>query len=248
MKLIIAPAKKMRTEEVFEKRNMPVFVNRAEEIVTALGSLSYQQAKDLWACNDKIATVQYGQLPYMNVHNACSPAVFSYDGIQYKYMAPNVMSDKELDWLEDHLRILSGMYGILRPFDGILPYRLEMQAKLKIRSFHDLYEYWSDDICEELTKEDTVIINLASQEYADVIKPYLPDTITYITVVFAEIVSGKPVMKGTLAKMARGEMVRYLASIGAESPEQVKSFCQSGYAYNEELSDESTYVFIKKDR
>ena len=180
----------------------------------------------------------------MDLHNCLTPAVLAYEGIQYQYMAPGVFTDREFDYVQEHLRILSGFYGVLRPFDGVTPYRLEMQAKLRIGEAGDLYAYWGDRLAKHLTAQSNCIINLASREYSLCISKYLPDPIRFITCVFGEEKDGKVIEKGTMCKMARGEMVRYMAQHRITQPEEIRKFDRLGYRFDEARSDAHTYVFV----
>ena len=181
----------------------------------------------------------------MNLSKNLSPALLSYDGIQYKYMAPHVFEENHFSYIENNLRILSGFYGILKPFDGIVPHRLEMQAKLNIENNKDLYHFWGKDIYNELTKEDNIIINLTSKEYRKCIEKYLTKSIKFISCIFGEISDGKIIEKGVHVKMARGEMVRFMAENNITAPEEIKNFNRLGYKYNKNLSDDKKYVFLK---
>ena len=168
-------------------------------------------------------------------------------------MAPAVMEEEAFAYLQEHLRILSGFYGILKPFDGVVPYRLEMQAKMgnhrQRPSLGSLYEFWGSALADALFEEDQFILNLASKEYSKCISRYLRQDIRFITCVFAEVIGDKVVEKGTLAKMARGEMVRYLAKNQVEDMEGIKGFNRLGYHFSQEYSDVDTLVFIlKQDR
>lgn len=162
-------------------------------------------------------------------------------------MGPKVLSQDAIEYLQENLRILSGFYGILKPLDGVVPYRLEMQTKLIKHENKDLYEYWSDEIANSLFEETDLIINLASKEYSKCIEKYIknqPNT-RFVTCVFGELKGDKVIEKGTLAKMARGEMVRYLAENNIRDLTQVKMFDKLDYKYSEEKSNDDTYVFIK---
>ena len=210
MKIIISPAKKMVNEcNYIQDMSTPVFMDKTKQLLSLLKELDYEQLKKLLVCNDEIATLNYDRFQSMELDNNLNPALLSYDGIQYKYMAPDIFEDSYYPYIHEHLRILSGFYGILKPMDGIVPYRLEMQAKLKTDFCKNLYDYWKDDIYQELTKDDAVILNLASDEYSKVVTKYAKD-ITVINCTFAEIVNGKLKEKGVYVKMARGEMVRYM--------------------------------------
>ena len=142
----------------------------------------------------------------------------------------------------------AGFYGVLRPFDGVTPYRLEMQTKLKICVVKDLYSYWNSSIAERIFAETDCIINLASKEYSICISKYLRSGIRFITCVFGEEKNGKIIEKGTMCKMARGEMVRYMAEHQITIPEDIQSFDRLDYRFDPERSDESTYVFVKRGK
>ncbi len=246
MRIIISPAKQMRVEtDLFACRELPVFLDRAEVLMEWIRSLSYEEQKRLWACNDKIARQNSERFAHMDLRRNLTPALLAYDGIQYTYMAPAVFEDGQYDYVQEHLRILSGFYGVLRPMDGVVPYRLEMQAKAGVSGHKDLYDFWGESLYREVVDDGRIIINLASKEYSRCIEKYLQPGDRYITCIFGEPEGGRIVQKGVYAKMARGEMVRYLAGIRAGSPEQMKSFDWSGYRFDEGRSSDSEYVFVR---
>lgn len=248
MKIIISPAKKMNIDDdIFEYRSKPVFFEQAEEIMNYMKNLSYDECKTIWKCSDKLAQLNYDRVVNMDLNYRLTPALFSYEGIQYQYMGARVLSRDALEYLQDNLRILSGFYGILKPLDGVVPYRLEMQSKFINYKNKDLYEYWADKIANSLFEETNLIINLASKEYSKCVEKYLKNSpgTKFITCVFGEIKGDKVIEKGTLAKMARGEMVRYLAQNKICDLEGLKRFDKLGYKYSQEKSNEKTYVFIK---
>ena len=177
----------------------------------------------------------------MDLHRNLTPALLAYDGIQYTYMAPAVFEDGEYDYVQEHLRILSGFYGVLKPLDGVVPYRLEMQAKASVDGYRDLYDFWGDSLYREVMDESRILVNLASREYAKSVEKYLQPGDLFITCVFGELENGKVVQKGVYAKMARGEMVRFLAGIHAKAPEQMKAFNWSGYSYYEGRSSDREF-------
>lgn len=249
MRIIISPAKKMRIDtDSLDYHQLPKFIKDTEVLKAYLKELSYEKLKTIWNCSDKIATINYERIHKMDLYSNLTPAIFSFEGIQYKYIAPAVFDDKEFEYLETHLRILSGFYGILRPFDGVVPYRLEMQAKLGSNVLNSLYEFWNRRLADELFSESYCIINLASKEYSKCISKYLSEKIRFITCVFGEMIGNKVVEKGTLAKMARGEMVRFMAEKQIEDVEDIKSFRRLNYAFADHLSDENTYIFLKKEK
>ena len=248
MKIIISPAKKMNIDnDIFEYRSKPVFFEQAEEIMNYMKNLSYDECKTIWKCSDKLAQLNYDRVVNMDLNYRLTPALFSYEGIQYQYMGARVLSRDALEYLQDNLRILSGFYGILKPLDGVVPYRLEMQSKFINYKNKDLYEYWADKIANSLFEETNLIINLASKEYSKCVEKYLKNSpgTKFITCVFGEIKGDKVIERGTLAKMARGEMVRYLAQNKICDLEGLKRFDKLEYKYSQEKSNENTYVFIK---
>ena len=224
---------------------LPVFMEQTEEILRFLQDLSYAAAKKLWVCNDRIAEQNYDRLKSMDLYHRLTPAILSYEGIAYQYMAPVVFESGEFAYVQEHLRILSAFYGVVRPMDGVTPYRLEMQAKAKVAGTKDLYEYWGDKLYREVLDDSHIIINLASKEYSRCIEKYLLPEDIYITCVFGEISGGKIVQKGVYAKMARGEMVRFMAEKQIKDPDEVKKFDRLGYKCRADLSDERTFVFLK---
>ena len=246
MRIIISPAKKMREDrDSLSWRSLPVFLPETEELLGILRGMDGAELKKLWKCNDSIAELNIKRLESMNLHTGLTPALLAYEGIQYQYMAPGVFSDREFDYVQEHLRILSGFYGILKPFDGVTPYRLEMQAKLKTGEKKDLYDYWGSRIAQALFRETDCIINLASKEYSTCISRYLPKEIRFITCVFGEEKDGKILEKGTMCKMARGEMVRYMAENRITDPEEMKAFDRLDYRFDETHSSDELFVFIK---
>ena len=128
------------------------------------------------------------------------------------------------------------------------PYRLEMQAKLKTCEANDLYSYWNNTIAEQIFSETDCVVNLASKEYSICVSKYLRPGIRFITCVFGEEKGGKIVEKGTMCKMARGEMVRYMAECRVKSPEELRAFDRLDYAFDPSRSNEETYVFVKNER
>lgn len=248
MQIILSPTKKMLVSiDSFSPEQAPLFINETTEILAELKKLSYEEAKTLWQCSDKLAQENYASLQEMTLTNQISPAIMTYKGIQYQYMAPDLLTDTGLTYIQQHLRILSGFYGILRPFDGVVPYRLEMQANLAVGGAKNLYEFWGKKLYDTLTTETGPIINLASKEYSQAITPYLKPTDLFIEPVFASLVDGKLKVKATLAKMARGEMVRFMAENQITTLEGIKQFDHPNYAYAPEFSDERKIVFVKQD-
>lgn len=245
MKIIISPAKKMNIDtDTYEICGLPKFLENTKEIMEWVQSLDRGEMQKLWACNDQIADLNYERFRDMDLENGLTPAVISYEGIQYQYMAPGVFTQDAWEYVQEHLRILSGFYGCLKPMDGVVPYRLEMQAKAKVAGTKDLYAYWGNKLYQEVKDESKTILNLASKEYSKIIEKYLQPEDTFITCVFGEWKNGKIVQKATQAKMARGEMVRYMAEHQIEDLEEIKKFDRMDFSFSEEHSTENEYVFI----
>lgn len=247
MKMILSPAKKMNEDpDTLEYTELPVYLEQAEEIMRWLQRRSYEELKKLWKCNDSIAQQNFKRLEGMDLQGRLTPAVLSYEGIAYQYMAPSVFEENQLAYIQKHLRILSAFYGVLKPMDGVKPYRLEMQAKVAAAGYKNLYELWGDRLYRSVRDKDGIIINLASKEYSKCIDKYLTGQDTYITCVFGELADGRTVQKGTYAKMARGEMVRFMAERNIEEPEEIKKFDRLNYRFREELSSDREYVFVRE--
>ncbi len=246
MKIIISPAKKMRVDtDSLGVKGLPPFLEETHRLLNYLKSLSYEEAKRLWRCNDTIAKLNYERVKQMDLDKNLTPALLSYEGIQYQYMAPSVFENRHWEYIEAHLYILSGFYGMVKPFDGIVPYRLEMQSKVAFSGYKNLYEFWADQIYTRLKEETDVIVNLASKEYSRCIEAYLSGDIKFVTCIFGEYKNGNLVEKGTYAKMARGEMVRFMAENEIEDVTGIIQFDRLGYHYEKTLSCEEKLVFLK---
>ena len=246
MRIIISPAKKMNIDtDSMPWRDLPGFLPQTEVLCKTLQAMSEAERKALWKCNDSIAELNHRRLASMDLYHCLTPAVLSYEGIQYRYMAPGVFSEGEYDYIQCHLRILSGFYGVLRPFDGVTPYRLEMQAKLSVGDSKDLYAYWGNRIANCIWNETDCVINLASKEYSVCVSKYQPAGKRLITCVFGEEQNGKVIEKGTMCKMARGEMVRFMAQQNITDPEEIKKFALLGYRFDSTRSDDEQFVFLR---
>lgn len=181
MKIIISPAKKMNTEtDVMECRGFPAFMEKTKVLLEYMKGLDYEEAKKMWGCSDRLARENFQRLSHMDLYKAPTPALLSYEGIQYQYMAPGVFEDMQWEFVQEHLRILSGFYGVVKPLDGVVPYRLEMQAKINLSSCKDLYTYWGRDIYEGIS-DSRWILNLASKEYSKCVEKFLNPGENYIT-------------------------------------------------------------------
>lgn len=245
MKIIISPAKKMNIEQDVSHKSLPVFLGNTQEIKNTIQGLSYEDLKDIWKCNDNLAKLNFDRFCNMDLERSLSPAIFSYEGLQYQYIGANVLDNNALKYIADNLRIISGFYGVLRPFDGVTPYRLEMQAKISIDNKKNLYDYWGDKLYKEIFKDNDMVLNLASKEYSECIERHLKSNDKFITCLFYEDVNGKFKQKATLAKMARGSMVRFLAENNIDNIDDIKKFNDFGFSFNNDMSSEDKLVFVK---
>ncbi|WP_455581830.1 peroxide stress protein YaaA [Dysosmobacter sp.] len=246
MRIIISPAKKMRVDpDSFAPDQLPQFLTEAERLKNILREMTQEQLRRLWRCSDTIAKRNAERLAGMDLYQNLTPAVLAYEGIQYQYMAPGVFEDAQFDYIRRHLRILSGFYGLLRPFDGVTPYRLEMQARLSKDGGRGLYAFWGGRLADQLAAETDLVWNLASKEYSRAVEPYLPAGVRLLTCTFGEYRDGRVVEKGTLCKMARGQMVRWLAENHITRTEELIHFNGLGYQFSGPHSTEKNLVFIK---
>lgn len=280
---IISPAKQMRiARDSFSPRGIPPFPDATERLYQALLAIERTHGadglKELWHVNDKLLAQNVErlhafmpvrdatQLEEPGIARAVSPAAFSYVGIQYQSLASEVLDLDALTWLEEHLWILSGFYGCVRPFDAVEPYRLEMGAKLAVDGARDLYAFWGDRIARAIegavaehagaTPEPVVIVNLASVEYAKAVLPHVAPTTQVVTCIFGEeLRGGKPVQRATASKIARGSMVRWMAERRVEQAHDLVRF-DVGYRHAPEFdrerrlktgATERTLTFIRDD-
>lgn len=245
MRIIISPAKKMNEDtDTLAYRDYPVFLERTQQILERLRAMNGDELKALWKCSDQIAALNIRRLEEMDLRRNLTPAIIAYEGIQYRYMAPDVFTHREYDYVQAHLRILSGFYGVLRPLDGVTPYRLEMQARLETDGAKDLYAFWADAPARNILDGTDCVINLASREYSACVSKYMPKSKKMITCLFGEERGGRIAEKGTLCKMARGEMVRFMAVNRIEKPEQLREFEGLDFRFSRAHSDGNTYAFV----
>ena len=291
LRVIVSPAKKMRGADAgaaygaegvrsrgacdaFAPTDIPPFPEKSAQILFALRSKTREELQAIWKVSDKLLEESCRRTEALEL--PCSweeargprmaallvPAIFSYEGIQYQSLAPEVLDEGALSWLQNHLRILSALHGCVRPFDAVMPYRLEMGARLSVGGSRDLYDFWGPTLGECLAAEPShtadgprasaCIVNLASVEYAKAVLPYLPGGASVVTCIFGEsLKNGRPVQRSTASKTARGSMVRWLAETRPTNPEALRSF-DIGYRYDEALSQEltaslshPTFVFMR---
>lgn len=265
LQVIISPAKQMRvTQDAFSVKGIPPFAHQTARLHQALLSIESKggagDLQGLWNVSDKLLAscmdtlhefapvLREADLADPAIARRISPAVMSYHGIQYQSMAPEVMDSAQLAWLQSHLWILSGLYGCVRPFHAVEPYRLEMGAKLAVDDACDLYAFWGDKLARTIAPagSNTTIVNLASVEYAKAVLSHLAADVTVVTCLFGEGVrNGKPIQRSTASKKARGSMVRWMAENKLEDASRLTAF-DVGYRHVPELSNKNTLVFLNE--
>ncbi|WP_340065281.1 peroxide stress protein YaaA [Ascidiimonas aurantiaca] len=253
MKIVISPAKSLNYESTLptSQNSMPVFLEEAEKLNTVLRKKSPKALSGLMSISDKLADLNWKRnhefsLPF-TPENA-RPAVYAFNGDVYTGLDAYTVPKEKLNRLQDSLRILSGLYGVLKPLDLMQPYRLEMGTKLKVGRNNTLYDFWKKKITAHLNSElneGELFINLASNEYFDAVDSKNLK-VPVVTPVFKDFKNGKLKTISFFAKKARGMMVRFIIDTGAQTIEDLKGFDYEGYRYSEEHSvKENELVFVR---
>jgi len=252
MKIIISPAKSLNfeTKSPIKEYTQPIFLARAERLNKVLKKKSARVLSKLMSVSDNLGRLNFERnqewnLPF-TMENA-KQAIFAFTGEVYRGIDVNTIRKEKLPQLQDKLRILSGQYGLLKPFDLMQAYRLEMSTKLKIGTKNNLYQFWGSTITDELNKElggDELFINLASNEYFKVIKPK-ELKVPVITPVFKDYKNGAYKTIMTFAKLARGQMVRYIIENDINTIDGIKGFNVGGYGFDANMSTENELVFTR---
>ena len=260
MLILISPAKTLdfTTPAPIKRFSQPEFLGDTERLVKQLKQLSVLEISLLMKISDKLADknrdrFKAWQVDYDNTY--AKQALLAFQGDVYQGMAVDSYEPEDFDFAQEHLRILSGLYGLLRPLDLIQPYRLEMgtklaHAKLQDLSANTLYEFWADKLAqainEQLDKlEQKIIINLASYEYFKAVKPKLLEG-QIITPVFKDWKNDKYKIISIYAKKARGMMTSYIIKNRINNIKDLQNFIEAGYEYNPELSDENSPTFTRQ--
>lgn len=254
MLAILSPAKKLdfESEPVTDAFSQPVLLDDAEKIAAKARKLSRPKLKAMMHISDKLADLNYQRFqafePPFDLSNA-RQAALTFAGDTYVGFDAPSLKKKDLLYAQEHVRILSGLYGLLRPLDLIQPYRLEMGTKFAINGKEDLYDFWDRRVTDALNEatrshKDRRIINLASNEYAKVVhKKALTGGI--VTPVFKEIKNGQARVLGLFAKRARGMMARHMIINRVETEQGIKAFCAGGYTFQPAQSDAANWVFTR---
>ena len=252
MKIIISPAKSLdfETQPKVKEYTQPRFLEESEKLNKKLNTLSRKKLSELMNISDDLASLNYDRnqdwnIPF-NPENS-KQAIYSFTGEVFRGIDAMTIEEDKVEVLQDKLRILSGLYGLLKPLDLIQPYRLEMGTKLKVGRKENLYQFWGNSLAESLNaelKDNELLINLASTEYFKAL-PKKALKVPMITPVFKDFKNGQYKTIMTFAKKARGLMVRYIIDNDVETLEQLKGFDTEGYQYTEEMSSEQELVFTR---
>lgn len=253
---IISPTTTMNFEKniKIDKSSTPFFMEEVNYLMDILKSLSVEEVSNLMNLSNELATLNHTR--YCNFSSKKNPryqSILAFDGEVFSCMDVSNFNDEDIDFANNHLRILSGLYGALRPLDIIEPYRLEMKAKLSNNCGKDLYKYWkskiTDFIMDELEKQqDKVLVNLASSEYLKSIDfKKIKEKYNFVDIAFKEYNPTKDtyVVKGLYAKKARGYMVSYIVKNKIDNIQDLKDFNIGGYSYNSDLSSNELFVFTR---
>lgn len=252
MLTVISPAKSLDMSPVSVVATAPEFQADALRLAKTSRNLTLGELKKLMSISDDLARLNRDRFKAFDAYPAdenVKPAALAFNGDTYQGLDAKTLSDDDLRWAQDHLRILSGLYGLLRPLDAIQPYRLEMGSRLKTRRGKSLYEYWGDQIAKALNAQAAnigadLLLNCASQEYfSAAARPTLK--LRVITPQFLEIRNGKTQMVSFFAKRARGAMARYVIENRLQGSEGIKEFSAGGYAFDENLSDDTNFTFTR---
>ncbi len=249
MLVVVSPAKKLNMSLVQGLSvSEPYFKKNADELVSVVRELSLKELENLMDISTNLAELNKKRfIEFGNQQKKA--AVFAFAGDTYKGLSVENLEKNDLEFAQKHLRIISGLYGLLRPLDEIEPYRLEMGSKLRGKHGSSLYEYWGNKISENLNQHaktigTEILVNCASNEYFNAI-----DTnnlsLNVITPVFMESKNGKEKIISFYAKNARGAMARFIIQNRLQSEEDLKKFDLDGYVYNTEKSREGKLVFIR---
>jgi uncharacterized protein len=252
MLVVISPAKSLDMTPVQIPATAPAFQDDALRLAKTARGLSLGDLKSLMAISDDLARLnrdRFAAFAADPAPEAVKPAALAFNGDTYQGLEAKTLSADDLHWAQDHLGILSGLYGLLRPLDAIQPYRLEMGSKLKTRRGASLYEYWGDTIAKALNARAAdvgtdLLVNCASQEYFGAVDRKALK-LRVITPSFMEVKDDKPRIVSFFAKRARGAMARFIVENRLTAAEAIKDFTSGGYAYDADLSDGDTWAFVR---
>lgn len=238
MKIIISPAKSFKHFDNIDTEPL-LFEKKTRILVEKIKKLSMNEMGNLNMTNDKLTEKAYFDYQDFDFDKLKNPALFSYDGLVFKQFSMEDFDD--FAYLNDHVYIISALYGLLKPMTGIRDYRLYFD-----NTMYDLYDFWEDDLYKKLFEDDDLVLNLASKEYTKTIRPYLKKDDKFLTVDFKEVRDGKLKSIVSYMKQARGAMVREIIKNKIEDIDQVKNLNINGYTYDPYNSTPDTLTFVRK--
>lgn len=252
MLCVISPAKRLDWSEMAVETTQPDFQDDAVRLARTAKNLTLRDLKGLMDLSDDLARLNRDRFEAFQAApdaEATRPAALAFAGDTYQGLEAGSLDPEELAWAQEHLRILSGLYGVLRPLDAIQPYRLEMGSRLKTRRGASLYDYWRDGLSKALNTQAEVLgtdilVNCASQEYFGAVAPKALK-LSVITPNFMEKKNGQPKIVSFFAKKARGAMARFIIQNRLTDPEALTGFDIGGYAYAPDLSTPERPVFVR---
>jgi len=252
MLVVISPAKRLDWAERGVDASEPAFQADAVRLARTARNLTLGKLQKLMNLSPELARLNRDRFQVFQDAPAADvtrPAALAFAGDTYLGLEAGSLDPEELAWAQEHLRILSGLYGLLRPLDAIQPYRLEMGSRLKTRRGKSLYDYWRDQLSKALNAQGEqvgaqVLVNCASQEYFGAVAPKALK-LRVITPVFLEDKGGTPTIVSFFAKRARGAMARYIVQNRLSDPAALKDFGAGGYAFDAGLSDVDRPVFMR---
>ena len=254
MKILISPSKTLNfdTDTNCDFNTNCRLIDHTNELHKILINFSKSDLKELMSVSDKIAELNYNRFKNWedpSISNSSKQAIFAFKGDVYSGLDADSISENKFDFLQNNLRIISGFYGLIRPFDKILPYRLEMGTKLENPKGKNLYQFWGDKITDllnqDLEEKNNYVINLASDEYfKSIVTKKLHNKI--VTPQFKELKNGSYKTIAIYAKKARGLMSRFIIDNEIQNPNNLKNFNNEGYSFDSNLSDDFNYIFTRK--
>lgn len=257
MIILLSPAKSLNYESKLpvDFKSEPRFTMESERLASFLKKKSAKSLKQMMNLSDDLAQLNYERYQtWMQPAESdySRPAVFAFAGDVFQSLDAYTLSEDELKFAQDHVRILSGLYGLLRPMDVMLPYRLEMGTKVGLsKKVNNLYQFWGEGITKQLVDDlkssGGSVVNLASNEYFKAVKPALI-TESIITPEFRDWKNGEYKMIGFFAKKARGLMTRFAVKNKVTKSEELKEFNEAGYTYNDRLSKDNKWVFTREQQ
>jgi len=254
MLIILSPSKTIDTTTAsnFQTFSLPHYINESKILVNTIKKLNTTQLSKLMSISPKLAQQTYDRFQFWNKSHELfnsKQAILSFKGEVYTGLESNSFSEEDLFYSQEHLIILSGLYGVLRPLDLIQPYRLEIATKLSIKDYKDLYSFWENKITKQINRilkatNNTAIINLASNEYFKSIN-VKKLKVNIITPIFKDEKNGAYKIVSIYAKKARGQMSQYIIKNTIDNIDELKHFNKDGYYYNAPLSNITDLVFTR---